>query len=146
MSSKIPSRIEHEGRVVEISETTISVEIISKSACAACHAKSVCTASDETVKVVEIPYTISTLTEEYQIGDRVNVVLRQSLGIRAIWIAYVVPLALLLLAIYIFSAVGAGELRTGLFSICVVALYYAVVFLFKNKLSKIFTFTIEKAK
>jgi len=119
---------------------------VSKSACAACHAKAVCAASDESVKVVEIPYTISSLTEDYQVGDRVNVVLRQSLGIRAIWIAYVVPLALLLLSIFIFSATGVGELRTGLFSICTVALYYVVVFLFRNKLSKIFTFTIEKAK
>lgn len=136
-------RIEHEGRVVAISKDYISVEIVSKSACAACHAKSVCAASDESVKIIEIPYDISTLSADYKVGDSVNVVLSSSLGVRAIWFAYVIPLIVLLACIFIFSHIGVGELRTGLYSLGVVALYYAVLALFRNKFSKIFTFTIE---
>lgn len=79
-------RIEHEGKVVSISENYIGVEIVSKSACAACHAKGVCAASDEAVKVIEVPYDIATLSADYKIGDCVNVVLSSSLGVRAIWL------------------------------------------------------------
>lgn len=144
--SRIPDRIEHEGRIIEISENFISVEILSKSACAGCHAKGVCAASDESVKVVEVPLTISTLAQDYSVGETVNVILKQSLGIQAIWIAYVVPLVLLVISLFVFSSLKMGDLNTGLFSLGVLALYYAGVFLFRNKLSKIFTFSIEKTK
>ena len=138
-------RIEHEGRVTDISEDVISVEIINKSACASCHAKGVCAASEESVRIVEVPYTISTLVEEYKVGDKVNVVLQPSLGIKAVWICYVIPLAVLLASILVFSKAGMSELATGLWSLEVLAVYYFVVFLFRKRISKIFTFSIYKS-
>lgn len=144
--SRIPNRIEHEGKVVEITATTIVVEIISKSACAQCQAKGVCAASEESVKQIEIPLTISTLAVDYEVGEEVKVILSSSLGIQAVWVAYVVPLILLLSSIFVFSSLNFGDLKTGLFSLAVVAVYYVGVFLFRNKLSKIFTFSIEKSR
>ena len=136
-------RIEHEGRVVDISEQYISVEIVSKSACAECHARGVCAAGDEKIKVVEVPLDLSLLARDLKVGDTVNVVLSGSLGVKAIWLAYVIPLALLLAAIFVFSHCGVQELYVGLLSLGVTALYYAVLALFRNRLSKVFTFTIE---
>ena len=144
--SKQVNRIEHEGRVVEISDNSISVEIVNKSACAACHAKAVCAASDEAVKIVEVPLTISSLSEDYEVGERVCVVLASSLGLKAVWLCYVLPLALLVAAVLCFSAFGCSEVRTGLFSLLTVAVYYFVIFTVRDKLSKIFTFSIEKLK
>ena len=40
-------RIEHEGRIIGVYEDYIRVEIVSKSACASCRAKAMCTASEE---------------------------------------------------------------------------------------------------
>ena len=122
----------------------ISVEILNKSACAACHAKGVCGASDEKIKVVEVAQDITTLTCDFQVGDRVNVVMSSSMGVTAVWLCYVVPLIVLLAAIFIFSKCGCSELVVGLGSLGVVAVYYFGVFLFRNKISKIFTFSIEK--
>lgn len=141
--SRSVDRIEHEGRIVEISEDSISVEIVNKSACAACHAKGVCAAGEEAVKIVEVPLSISTLTSDYKVGDTVNVVLSGSLGVKAIWFAYIIPLIVLLAAIFTFSAVGVQELYVGLLSLAVVAVYYIGLAFFRNKLSKIFTFSIE---
>lgn len=137
-------RIEHEGKVIAVDKDYISVEIINKSACAACHAKGVCGASDEAVKVVEVAQDITTLTDDYQVGEIVNVVMSPAMGTQAIWIAYVVPLILLVASILVFSLSGAGELLTGLGTLGVVALWYLGVFLFRNKISKIFIFSIEK--
>lgn len=137
-------RIEHEGKVIAVDKDYISVEIINKSACAACHAKGVCGASDEAIKVVEVAQDITTLTADYQVGETVNVVMSPAMGTQAIWIAYVVPLILLVTSILIFSLSGAGELTTGLGTLGVVALWYLGVFLFRNKISKIFIFSIEK--
>ena len=137
-------RIEHEGRVVAVDKDYISVEIVNKSACAACHAKAVCGASDEAVKVVEVAQDISTLSADYQVGETVNVIMSSAMGTQAIWLAYVVPLIVLMAAIGILTLCGAGDLATGLGALGVVALYYLGVFLFRNKISKIFIFSIEK--
>ncbi len=137
-------RIEHEGTVLAVDKDYISVEILNKSACAACHAKAVCGASEESVKVVEIAQDISTLAADYQVGERVNVVMSAAMGTQAIWIAYVVPLLVLMVSILVFSLCGAGEVAMGLGSLGIVAIYYLGVFLFRNKISKIFIFSIEK--
>jgi len=137
-------RVDHEGKVVEITADTISVEIINKSACAACHAKGVCIASDAASKIIEIPYTLGTLSQHFEVGEKVNVSLRSSLGMRATIFAYGVPLALLLIILIVASKCGAGELWTGLWGIIGVAAYYVVLSFFKNKLSKVFTFSIDK--
>jgi sigma-E factor negative regulatory protein RseC len=137
-------RIEHEGKVISIDKDYIGVEILNKSACAACHAKGVCGASDESVKVVEVAQDITTLAADYQIGETVNVIMSSAMGTQAVWIAYVVPLLVLMASILVFSLCGAGELAMGLGSLGIVALYYLGVFLFRNKISKIFIFSIEK--
>ena len=47
-------------------------------------------------------------------------------------------------SILVFSLCGAGELAMGLGSLGIVALYYLGVYLCRNKISKIFIFSIEK--
>jgi Positive regulator of sigma E activity len=137
-------RIEHEGTVIAVDKDYISVEILNKSACAACHAKGVCGASEQSVKVVEVAQDITTLACDFQVGERVNVVMSSSMGVTAIWLCYVVPLIVLMASILILSKCGVGELAVGLVSLGVVAVYYFGVYLFRNKISKIFTFSIEK--
>ncbi|MBQ7222857.1 MAG: SoxR reducing system RseC family protein [Bacteroidales bacterium] len=137
-------KIEHEGTVIEIGKDTITVEIVNKSACATCHAKGVCNASDESVRVIEIPYTISSLVEEYQVGEKVNVVLGSYLGISAVFLAYVLPLLLLILSIVLLPAAGLSELHTGLASLGIVAVYYIFLSLFRNRLDRVYSFSIEK--
>lgn len=137
------NRVEHEGKIVEISESFINVEIINKSACAACHAKGVCAASDMSIKYIEVAHTIETLSQDYKVGDIVNVVMKGSLGLRAVWIAYVVPLIVLMASILILSLSGAKEVYVGLVSLAIVAVYYLDVYIMRDKLSKIFTFYIE---
>ena len=137
-------KIEHEGTIVEIDKDTISVEIINKSACATCHAKGVCTASEESVKIIEIPYTISSLAVDYAVGERVNVLLEASLGMSAVFFAYVFPLLILVAGILILPVVGLTELLTGLVSIISIVVYYIILSLFRNKLERIYSFSIEK--
>lgn len=137
-------RIEHEGKVISVDKDYIAVEILNKSACASCHAKAVCGASEESVKVVEVAQDISTLAADYQVGETVNVVMSSAMGTQAIWIAYVIPLLVLMASILVFSLCGAGELVMGLGSLGVVALYYLGVFLMRDRISKIFIFSIEK--
>lgn len=136
-------RVEHEGVVTGISDTHICVEILSKSACSSCHAKTVCAAGDAETKAIEIPLSLSTLSSGYKVGDKVNLILDSSLGTSAVWLAYVAPLALLLVSIAVFSFVGLEDLYVGLCSIGTVAAYYLALSFFRDRLSRIFTFSIE---
>ena len=140
--SKAP--VTHEGVITAIGEETATVEIINKTACAACHAKGVCSASDEKVKEIEVPLTIANLSSHFQVGDKVLVVLSSSLSFKAVLYAYGVPLVLLLIALVVASACGLSELYVGLSGIGIVIFYYIALAFFKNKLAREFRFSIRK--
>ena len=142
--AKKTDNIEHPGVVTSVTGEFITVEILNKSACAACHAKGVCIASDESIRTIDIPQSISTLACDYQVGEEVKVLLKASLGTRAIWICYVVPLILLIATIFVFTKIGVSELITSITVLAILAVYYLFIYLFKNIISKDFTFSIEK--
>ena len=134
------NEISHLGRIVEITPEMTTVEIISSSACAACHAKGVCGVSEEQVKLIGVPTDPYTLREP---GDEVQVVLKRSMGLKAVWLSYVLPLMILMILILSLSSVTVHELYVGLISIGAVALYYLVIFLLRDRLSKDFVFYIK---
>ena len=137
-------RIEHEGRIIGVYEDYIRVEIVSKSACASCRAKAMCTASEEKSKVVEVPLGTLDRYMGYEVGETVNVVMGSSLGGKAVLIAYAVPLVVLLLTMLAASACGLQELYVGLCGIASLVVYYIVLYFFRNSLSRVFTFSVEK--
>lgn len=136
------SDISHEGRVVEITPEYISVEFINKSACATCHAKSVCMASDESIKVIQVDNTLEYAL--YEVGDEVEILLKRSLGFKAVWISYVIPLIILIVLLLSLSLFIANELIIGASIVVAMAIYYLVIYLCRDKIAKNFIFVIEK--
>ena len=80
----------------------------------------------------------------YSVGDEVNVLLKKTMGLKAVWISYVIPLAILMILILSLSAVTVHEVYAGLGAVAGVALYYLVIYLFRDKLSKDFVFYIKE--
>ena len=122
---------------------SISVEIVNKSACASCHAKGVCGASEEQVRTIVIPQTLATATAGYQVGDEVKLVLSATLGMKAVILAYGLPLLILMAALLISSSFGLEQLYVGLISLASVALYYIIFAIFRDNLDRQFVFSIE---
>ncbi len=141
--TKEPDYINHEGVIVHIDIPFISVEILNKSACASCHAKGACSLGDVKAKMVEIE---NTGPDVYEPGERVNVKLKKTMGFKALWFSYVIPLIILMLLLVSLSWLGVSEPLTGLAIIAAIAFYYFVIWLIKDKLKKEFVFTIEKLK
>lgn len=131
--------ISHSGKIVEITPQQIVVEIVSESACASCHASALCGMAEIQHKRIELPAQLG-----YSPGEEVWVNLKRTMGMKAVWIAYVLPLVVLVAGILIMGALGAGELVCGLASLGLVAVYYLIVFLFRNKLKNEYTFYIKK--
>ena len=133
--------VSHSGKVIAADPQLITVEIVSESACSACHAKGLCGVGEQRVKQVQVPTPVSGL---YEIGEEVWVDLRASMGHKAVWIAYVTPLAVLVAVLLILLQAGAGELVAGLSGIAAVAVYYFGVWLLRNRLRDQYVFTIRK--
>lgn len=133
--------VSHSGRIVSIDPQLITVEIVSESACGACHAKGLCGVGEQKVKQVTVPTPVSPF---FEIGEEVYVDLKASMGHKAVWIAYALPLVVLLAVIGILLKAGAGELVAGLAGIGAVAVYYLVVWLLRGRLRDQYVFTIRK--
>ena len=133
--------VSHKGKVVEVTPSFTTVEIISSSACSACHAAGLCGISEFTKKAVQVP---TRAWYDFQPGEEVNVVLKASMGHKAVWLAYVAPLLVLIAVLIGALALGAGELLAGLGAIAGIAVYYLFLWLFKDKLRSEYVFTIER--
>lgn len=134
------NEIAHTGRILEITPDFTTVQIVVSSACSACHAKGLCGMSEDEEKVIMVP---TDPYAEHKAGDEVKVLTKMTMGLKAVWISYVIPLAILMILILSLSSVIGNELLVGLFSIGGVALYYFCIWLFRSRLQSEFVFYIE---
>lgn len=134
------NEIAHTGRIVEITPDFTTVEIIASSACSTCHAKNLCGMSEDQEKMIMVP---TNGFDEYQVGDHVQVLTKMTMGLKAVWISYVIPLMVLMILILSLSAVFEKEYLRGLVAIAGVCVYYFIVWLFRGKLNNEFVFYIK---
>ncbi|MGL4364738.1 MAG: SoxR reducing system RseC family protein [Bacteroidales bacterium] len=134
-------RIEHCGIVKEINLQGVLVQIERTVSCASCHAKDACSISDVENKTILLPHPSFQL---FTVGEKVNVIMRKSQGFRAVFLAYVVPLILLVGCLLILFSLQLSDLIIGILALGIVALYYFALYFFRHQLSKEFTFAIEK--
>ena len=133
---------EHKGIVTEVTDDIVRVKIESMSACAACHAKTMCSLSDKTDKFIDVKR--SKLHKEYHMGEEVTVSASSGKGLLAVVLGYVIPAIVAIAAIAICIALGANELISSLAAIALIAVYYFVLYLFRSKLNKTFVFGIKE--
>ena len=72
-----------------------------------------------------------------------EVVLKASMGMKAVWLGYFLPLVVLLGVILGLVALGVAEVPAGLSGIGAVAVYYLLLWLFRDRLKKEYIFTIK---
>ena len=125
------NEISHKGVIKSVTPELTTVEIVSTSACAECHAKGMCGMAESKVKEITVP---TDPYSDYSPGDEVQVMLKKSMGLKAVWISYVIPLFILMILILSLSSVNA---------IAGVALYYLLIYLFRNRLANDFVFYIK---
>ena len=132
--------VSHEGIVTKIGDDTLEIKIIALSACAACHAKSACTMSDQAEKVLTVPRPKG---QDFQLFQKVNVIMGVGQGNKAAVLAYLVPIAVLLAALFICLGLGVSEGLSALISIVALIPYYLILYSQRDKLKKRFEYRIE---
>ena len=134
------NEIRHSGKILEITPDFTTVQIVVSSACSSCHAKGLCGMSEDEEKVIMVP------TDPYaghKVGDEVQVMTKMTMGLKAVWISYVIPLAILMILILTLSMVIDSQAVCGLSAVGGVALYYFVIWLLRSRLENEFTFYIK---
>ena len=132
--------IKHSGIIKDIDSKQYYVSIIAQSACAACHAKSVCNVTELQEEIIEIP---KEETDSYKIGDKVEILMEKSLGPKAVMLGYVIPFIVLLTTLIVSLNIFDSEGIAGLLSLGILIPYYLILYLVKDKLKKAFVFRIR---
>ena len=125
---------------MEITPDFTTVEIIASSACSSCHAKQLCGMSEDQEKLIMVP---TDGFAERKVGDEVQVLTKMTMGLKAVWISYVIPLVILMILILSLSKAFDNELLCGLLAVAGVGLYYFGIWLFRDRLSNEFVFYIK---
>ena len=133
--------VSHKGKVIEMTPEATTVVILSSGACGECHAAGLCGMADAIEKTVEVapdPYAT------YKVGDEVEVILKASMGFKAVWLAYCIPMVILLAAVLGLLALGLGEVVASVVGLAAIGLYYLGLWLFRDKLQNEYIFTIKR--
>ena len=133
--------IKHDGVVDSIEGNCIHVRIVQASACAACGAKSLCSAAESKEKIVDVYGADITA---YQVGQRVMVEGAAAMGMKAVRLAFLFPLVLLVAAVAMVMWLADGnEALAALAALLELTIYFFLLFANKKKLAREFTFTIK---
>lgn len=132
--------IEHKGIIKQIEQDQIVVQIVSQAICVSCQINGHCSVADTKEKNIVV---YSDKSNNYKIGDSVDVVISQNLGLKAVMIAYFVPFLVLLISLVIFLQVLKDELLSGLLALGMLVPYYFLIWFFRNNIKKEFKFKIK---
>lgn len=133
--------IEHEGVVESLSDSTITVAINQRSACAGCHAYGQCSAAESKVKQVEVLKANANC--DCKVGDKVKVTATMGTGRTAVLFACIIPLVLMAITLVISSRLTDNDAISGTISLGVLLPYMLVLWLTRNKFRNKLTFSIE---
>lgn len=134
------STIGHIGVIKSIDGNTAHVVIDQQSACAECHARAACTASDKTEKIIDARIT----SGKFEPGEKVMIIGQKSIGLIAVVIAYVIPLLLLVVTLLIANAMTDNELIAGTVGLAILVPYLVIIRSFRGRLQTKLQFYVSK--
>lgn len=131
--------ITHDGIISKIEGRQVTVQFVQKSACAGCHAKMLCSSGDAKQRsIVADSYGLT-----YHVGEEVSVEVTTQLAWTAMFFAFGLPTLLAVVAL--FPAISfCGEMVASLITLGVLALYYVVLYLFREKLDRKVVFVLRR--
>lgn len=136
------NNVTHPGKVIGVFRDTVTVAVESSEACGSCASRSACSLGVEsnTRNILITTPDAGTFT----VGERVVVATRTQMGLMAAALCYATPAVVLVAALAVAVLLGATEGFAALVSLCAVVVYFAILWLFRNKLAQKISFTIHK--
>lgn len=140
-TSKTHENIEHPGIIDKIENERIWVKIQPQSACGSCHSKSYCSMAESVDKVIEVQNEQS--GKALKKGERVKIVLRRSLGYKALFLGYLLPFLILIFSLIITLSLHINEGLAAGISILLLVPYYSFLYAKRDAIRSSFHFFIK---
>ena len=134
--------VSHDGVVESLTGSRARVRFVAHSACSACHAKGMCSVAESEEKFVDVEKVPAGLSP----GDRVQVILEQHQGLKAVTFGYLLPLIILLIVIFTVYAATGRDAFSALIGLGALVPYYLLVYLFRKRISRSFEFRLRKTE
>ena len=131
--------VSHPGVVVGMTDQDLEIEILSSSSCGSCNIKSACGMSEMTEKHVKVPRPAD---RDFIVGQPVSIVMSAKQGNKAALFAYFIPALLLIALVVILSNLNIKEWIAAIAGIGIVAIYYIILYFFRDKLRNEFKYEI----
>lgn len=136
----LPQTIEHKGVVQNVRESGVTVRVMQSSACSSCAAARLCRSGESRERLIDVA---TKRASEFRAGDPVILVAAARQSRMAVMLAYVLPLFLLLVVLFVVHGLAANEGLAALAALLFVALYYGVLYCFRGQLSQNFRFDVS---
>ncbi len=134
-------KIKHTGIVENTDGPWLKVRIVQTSACAACSIKTHCNVAESEEKLIDV-YNGRML--DCRPGQEVTVGGETSLGLKAVFWAFVCPFVVMLAALFVSMSVsGNNEPLSALVALCMLIPYYIGLYACRKRLKRTFVFTLE---
>lgn len=131
--------IEHDGIIVSSTSNKAVVMIINQSACISCQLKGKCNLSDMKEKYIDV----KTEGRAYSEGDKVTIIGAEVMGVKALFLGYILPFLILISTIIILTVLKYSELTVGLVGLSTLIPYYVLLKLLHHKIEKQFSFYLK---
>jgi positive regulator of sigma E activity len=132
--------LKHAGIVKKVTPSSLIVSIINQSACSGCHAKGACNVSDMQEKDIEI----TSFRKNYQPGNLVTVIFRESSGLKALFLGYILPFLILMVTLIFAIEISGNEILGAFIALGMLVPYYIILYLSRDRIKKAFTFELEE--
>ncbi len=135
-----PTTVSHEGVIERITGNAVMVRFVAHSACSACHARGVCNLSDSEEKIVEVKDT----GRGFKQGEKVEVILEEKQGFKALAFGYIFPLILVILVLVFSLSVSEREGFSALLGLGTLVPYYLIIWIFRKRITRSIVFNLKK--
>jgi sigma-E factor negative regulatory protein RseC len=134
-------KIKHIGTIKSIEGNHIQVKIVQISACSTCAVVSHCNAAESKEKIIDV-YNVET-PSVYKIGQEVTVWAVGQVGMNAVWVAFGIPLGILVIFLYVAYRIWNNEIISASIGIGAIFIYYVLLYFMRGQLRHKFAFYIE---
>ncbi len=129
------------GVVDKIENGTVHVVFNNYSACSSCHANGACSMSDVKEKSI-----IVETSNQFSLGESVIIVENSQQGYKAVFLGYVLPFLITIITLFASYSYFSNESIPALLSLAMAGIYYMILYFFRNRIKRSFSFTIKKTE
>lgn len=131
--------VSHPGVVVGINDNDLEIEILSASSCGSCSIKSACGMSEMKEKRMTVPKPAE---KDFIVGQPVSIIMSAKQGNKAALLAYFIPTLIIIVLTVVLSNLT-KEWLAALVGLGALAVYYVILYFFRDRLRGKFTYEIK---